>query len=530
MATKQPRWLKLSSLLLVLFSALTLFIPVAVAAEPANTQGFRKAVTLSGIREHQSNFQVIANANGGNRLAGTSGFDASAAYVFNKLEAAGYNPVYQEFEFLLNSDRTPSVLQRISPLPKIYVDGSDFSSMTYSGNGDITAQVFAVDLSVSVPPPGGSSTSGCEAADIAGFTPGSIALMLRGTCTFRIKAENAAAAGASGVIIYNDGATPDRIGNPNGTLNPPTAALPTVSTSFSVGDELRNGLLNGNTGTIVRLKVDRINETRTTRNVIAETASGDPNNVIVVGAHLDSVARGPGINDNGSGSATILEVAETLAAQGRDVRNKLRFIWFSAEEEGLLGSRYYVSQLSTADRAKIRLNLNFDMIGSPNFVRFIYDGDNSAFPVGPGAAAGPAGSGEIERVFRDYFDSQGLPTEPTPFSGRSDYGPFIEVGIPAGGLFTGAEGIKTTAQVATYGGTAGQQYDPCYHLACDTFANNSDTALDQMSDAVAHTVLYFSKRNFDKEPLVNPGSAPGAGAVSASGSGGWQDDHKFVDQ
>jgi Zn-dependent M28 family amino/carboxypeptidase len=250
--------------------------------------------------------------------------------------------------------------------------------------------------------------------------------------------------------------------------------------------------------------------------------------VIVVGAHLDSVTRGPGINDNGSGSATILEVAEVFAEQGRVPRNKLRFMWYGDEElsPGLVGSTFYVNSLSQAERDQIELMLNFDMIGSPNFVRFVYDGDNSSFPVGPGAALGPPGSGDIEQVFNDYFDSQGLAKAPTPFSGRSDYGPFIAVGIPAGGLFTGAEGIKTAAEGATYGGTAGQQYDPCYHLACDTFENNSDTALDQMSDAVAHAVLLFSKRNFENQPLVNPNAVPSTG----TGSSGGLHDHEDVSE
>jgi Zn-dependent M28 family amino/carboxypeptidase len=276
-----------------------------------------------------------------------------------------------------------------------------------------------------------------------------------------------------------------------------------------------------------RVRVDRLAETRTTRNVIAETPGGDPNSVVVVGAHLDSVSRGPGINDNGSGSAAILEVAETYAAQGRTPRNKIRFMWYGAEEFGLIGSTFYVNSLSAAEQDRIALMLNFDMVGSPNFVRFVYDGDNSAFPVGPGAAAGPPGSGEIERVFSDYFDSQGLATEETAFSGRSDYGPFIAVGIPAGGLFTGAEGIKTAAQAEVYGGTAGEQYDPCYHLACDTYANNSDTVLDQNSDAIAHAVLYFSQRNFAKEPLANPTPVSGTGDP---GGGGLHDDHEAVDR
>ena len=129
--------------------------------------------------------------------------------------------------------------------------------------------------------------------------------------------------------------------------------------------------------------------------------------------------------------------------------------------------------------------LNFDMIGSPNFVRFVYDGDGS----GTGTV-GPNGSDVVEDVFLDYFGS--MPTEPTAFDGRSDYGPFIDVGIPAGGLFTGAEGIKTPEEAAIYGGTAGVAYDHCYHQACDNFGNIDLTALDQMSDAAAHAVLTFA--------------------------------------
>ena len=198
--------------------------------------------------------------------------------------------------------------------------------------------------------------------------------------------------------------------------------------------------------------------------MIAETRDGDPDNVIVVGAHLDSVGVGPGINDNGSGSAGILEIAEQM----RKVkpRNKVRFIWFGAEEHGLLGSEAYVDSLPQSERDKIAAMLNFDMIGSPNFVRFVYDGDLSDSEPPEGGA--PPASADIEQLFLDYFESQGLATEPTAFDGRSDYGPFIFAGIPAGGLFTGAEGIKTAEEAAIYGGTAGAPYDPCYHLGCDT--------------------------------------------------------------
>ena len=204
---------------------------------------------------------------------------------------------------------------------------------------------------------------------------------------------------------------------------------------------LANGVQSGDTGLRARFRIDWRPGSYPTKNVIAETRGGDPNSVIVVGAHLDSVGTGPGINDNGSGSAGILELARKL--QAFKLQHKVRFVWFSAEESGLLGSEAYVASLPAAERAKIKAMLNFDMIGSPNFVRFVYDGDLSDSEPPPGGA--PAGSAEIEALFLDYFASQGLPTEPTAFDGRSDYGPFIAAGIPAGGLFTGAEEIKTPA-------------------------------------------------------------------------------------
>ena len=354
---------------------------------------------------------------------------------------------------------------------------------------------------------------------------GSIALVQRGTCDFRIKALNAQAAGAAGVVIMNEG-QPGRTGVLSGTLGSPGVTIPVVGSTYAVGESLRAGVTNGPTNSTVRLKVDRVNETRTTYNVIAETPGGDPDNVVVVGAHLDSVPRGPGINDNGSGSAAILEVAETYAAQERTPTSKLRFAWWGAEEFGLLGSNYYVANLSQADRDKIALNLNFDMVGSPNYVRFVYDGDNSAFPVGPGAALGPEGSGAIEATFHGYFEAVGLESSETPFSGRSDYGPFIAVGIPAGGLFTGAEGVKTAAEAAVYGGTAGESYDKCYHLFCDNFTNVNQKGLDEMSDAIAHTVLVYSRRDFVKSPLLDPAQAVTA-SLSGGEGGGLHEEHEL---
>jgi Zn-dependent M28 family amino/carboxypeptidase len=270
--------------------------------------------------------------------------------------------------------------------------------------------------------------------------------------------------------------------------------LPILTTPFATGADLAGGINRGFTGKWARVKAEWFDGFRPTSNVIAETRGGDPDNVIVVGAHLDSVGVGPGINDNGSGSAAILEIAEQLKKAKLD--DKVRFIWFGAEEAGLIGSDFYVAGLDAEESNKIGAMLNFDMLGSPNFVRFVYDGDLSdTEDPGPDALAEEAkpGSAVIEDVFLDYFAAKGLPTEPTAFDGRSDYGPFIAGGVPAGGLFTGAEGIKTEDEADTYGGTAGEQYDPCYHLSCDNIGNLSLTSLEQMGDAAAHATYVLAE-------------------------------------
>lgn len=450
----------------------------ACASRVNNTHAkLLQCVTLAGVRAHQAALQDIATANGGTRAAGTPGYDQTVAYIVARMTAAGYDVTLNPFPFVYVP---PAQLRQTAPLAATYETGA----FTGSGYGTVAAAVTAVDINL-VPPR--ANSSGCEAADFVGFPAGNIALVQRGTCSFAIKALNAQAAGASAVIIFNQGnlATPDRTGLIVGTLAPDSATIPVIGASFADGAALAQP---GSTATV---RVDPPQNV-TQYNVIAESRDGDPNNVVVVGAHLDSVQRGPGINDNGSGSAAILETAIQMAKV--KPRNKLRFAWWGAEEAGLVGSTAYVAGLADDQIAKIALYLNFDMVGSPNHVFFIYDGDDSD---GVGAPAGPAGSAQIEKTFERFFASRGVPAKGTDFSGRSDYGPFIARGVPAGGLFTGAEGIKDAAEVALWGGTAGQQYDPCYHLACDTYANNNNTALDVNSDAIAYAVLQYAMNTAD---------------------------------
>ncbi|MER6097928.1 M28 family metallopeptidase [Streptomyces sp. NPDC001728] len=211
-------------------------------------------------------------------------------------------------------------------------------------------------------------------------------------------------------------------------------------------------------------------------NLIADWPGGDPNQVIMSGSHLDSVTSGPGINDNGSGSAAILEAALAVSRAQLQPTKHLRFGWWGAEELGLVGSKYYVNNLPTTERSKISGYLNFDMIGSPNPGYFVYDDDPT-----------------IEQTFKDYYAGLGIPTEiETEGDGRSDHAPFKNVGIPVGGLFSGADYIKTAAQAQKWGGTSGQAFDRCYHASCDTMANINDTALDRNADAIAYAIWNLS--------------------------------------
>ncbi len=454
-------------------------IEKAAAAKPSASCATRvnntfnkllECVTLDGVRSHQAALQAIADGNGGTRAAGTPGYEKSVAYVAEKLTAAGYNVTLNPFPFVYIA---PPTLQQTALIPATYETGA----FTGTGYGTVNAAVTAVDINL-IPPR--ASTSGCEAADFAGFPAGNIALVQRGTCTFAVKALNAQAANASAVIIFNQG-TPGREDLIVGTLGGTNVVnIPVLGASYADGAALAQP------GSTAYIDVDAP-QNITLNNVIAESRSGDANNVVMVGAHLDSVNRGPGIQDNGSGSAAILETALQMAKV--KPRNKLRFAWWGAEEAGLVGSTAYVNGLPEAERTKIALYLNFDMVGSPNHVYFIYDGDDSD---GEGAPAGPTGSAYIEQVFENFYTERGLPFKGTDFSGRSDYGPFIAKGIPAGGLFTGAEGLKTADEAARFGGMAGEPYDPCYHLACDTFSNINLEALRVNSHAIAYSTLLFS--------------------------------------
>jgi Zn-dependent M28 family amino/carboxypeptidase len=450
-------------------------------------QRLRAAITQTELLEHTNTFGDIAARNGNNRAAGTQGYDDSAAYVINRLTKAGWDARIDRFEYLqYTEDAPPTLTTSVSPT----YPAADISTLEYSGDGDTgTVAIVDVDTRTTAPTdPPSSSTSGCEAADFAGFPAGAIALVQRGTCTFAVKAANAVAAGAVGVIVYNEG-QPGRTAVLTGTLGGPVpggADVPVIGTTSAIGEALRAGTPTG------RITASTTIATSSSYNVLADSPAGDPAKTIVVGAHLDSVPEGPGVNDNGSGVAFQLELAEQMSRLGITPANKVRLAFWGAEESGLIGSTRYVEELSAAEFGQIGLNLNFDMLASPNHARFVYDGDFSDTPRPAGITTLARSSGEVEAAFNAYFASQGLATQPSAFDGRSDYKPFQDRGIPAGGLFSGAEGIKTPAQAALFGGVAGVAFDPNYHGPGDDKSNINAVGFEQMADAAAQITFQYA--------------------------------------
>ncbi|MFJ8166091.1 M28 family metallopeptidase [Streptomyces sp. NPDC096136] len=457
-----------------------------------------KEATGKGANNHLKVFQSIADYNNGTRVAGSKGHEQSAKYVEGVLRAAGYEVSRHEFDFVY--------VETVAETLK--VDGANgrdvpLKLMTYTASGPeggITAPIAVVPVDA-------DGSNGCDAADFApGAFTGKIALVKRGGCTFAAKQANAAAAGAVGAVVYNNTA-----GALNGTLGDPNAGkVPTGGISQADGERLAAEAAAGPVN--VTLDVRQFRENRKTWNVVAETKGGDPDNTVFLGAHLDSVAAGPGINDNGSGSAGILQVAQRLAGEQKKIKNKVKFAWWSAEEFGLLGSEAYVASLTPEQKKQIKLYLNFDMIASPNAAYFVYDGDDSD-KVGSGP--GPEGSAQLEKQITDFLDAQKIPHEGSDFTGRSDYGPFIEAGIPSGGTDTGAEGIKTPAQAAKFGGQAGVAYDVNYHGKGDDITNIDQKALDINVDVIANAVGHYA---YDLAPLSQPVvSKPTTGSAGGGG-------------
>ena len=425
---------------------------------PDLSSDLREAVEVESIMGHAGRLQAIADEHGGNRAAGTPGYDASADYVAGALRRAGYEVQVQSFKL----PDYAVIREADLDVSGASVPAEDFALMEGSEGGEAGPRLRPVDAR--------GPTSGCEMEDFGGLSDGDVALLRRGTCTFRTKAANAERAGASAALIFNAGEGGGEV--LRGSLGGPGVGIPVLGTSEALG----TWLLAREEMPEVRVSASEAGGDRTT-NVIAQTPGGDPENTVMVGAHLDSAPEGPGINDNGSGSATVLEIALQLARIDAEPRNRVRFAFWGAEEVGLLGSRHYVEALGEAEIGDISVYLNLDMTGSPNSVSTVYEGPD-----------------EVEDIFDSYFEARDIEVETSSaLDGRSDHGPFQDEDVPTGGLFSGAGGTKTEGQQEVFGGEAGAPFDACYHRACDDIDNLNEESLDRLSDAAAHATAVLAE-------------------------------------
>lgn len=431
----------------------------------------RGHVTVDAMMGHLQRLQDIADAHSGTRAIGTPGYEASLDYVAGTLRDKGFDVQTPEFEVRLPFADTPQLTVAGAPV-----------------------EAQALEYTVGTPPEGVSGplvaarvedSPGCTAADYDGLpVQGAVVLVDRGQCPFGQKQTVAAQRGAVAVVVANN-VDDDKM---QATLGDSTdVKIPAVVVSKAIGAQLR--ARPGPT----TLRLNAGIRTQRTRNVIAQTKTGSTSDVVMVGAHLDSVPEGPGINDNGSGTAALLETAIQLGGSP-DVRNAVRFGFWGAEELGVLGSADYVHSLDEGRLEDIALYLNFDMLGSPNPGYFTYDGDQSAPPdPNTGAPRVPEGSAGIERTLVAYLDHAGKPARDTGFDGRSDYSAFTEAGVPAGGLFSGAEETMSKEEAEIWGGEANRPFDPNYHKSTDTFANIDRTAMEINGGGVAYSVGLYAQ-------------------------------------
>lgn len=457
-------------------------------------------VTRDDLWAHMVKFQQIADANPGadghpSRNSGEPGYKASADYVADVMRAAGYDVTLQQYTFHYFSFVGTPVMREVSPTPRSFGLGTEFNPGPVAGTATAVLQPVRGITVPATPTP--SSASGCQASDFAGFVAGHIALIQRGTCTFAQKVANAEAAGASAAVIFNEG-NPGRTGLFSGSLAG-TEQIPVMFTSYDVGT-----FLFAQTNPVLTVDVKAIDDpNRPDWNVIADSKGGDPNNILVIDAHLDAIY-GAGMLDNASGSAAILDIAQQL--KNTNTRNKLRFIWFGGEELGLLGSDYYVSTLPADELAKIKFDLDADVLATPNYVAGVLDPKDGVnlFSREPGTDMPPSiwAPSAIARDYGiDYLSSIGKKHILFSADGTDAF-MFQVAGVPASGVLTGQDCCKLASDVALFGGYEGNfegtvpgDDGGCVDNPfrwCDNLSNNDPEVLTWMSKTFATMVGHMA--------------------------------------
>lgn len=426
-------------------------------------------ISAEAYRQHLVALQGIADENDGVRTVGTPGYEASVEYAITQLQSFGLHVVTPTFR-MPTFQELPGSMIEVEGGPA-FAAPDDFHAMIFSGSGDVTAEVATVGFPDS---PGGEGSQGCAAADWAAFPAGAIALTPAGPCYRRDEAILAQDAGAVAIVVAYPDWESGQARRPT-LIRPDEIEIPVISAVGTVGEALADA---AGAGTRIRVRVETEIAEATARNVIAESPGSEGNGrVVMLGAHLDSVHDGPGINDNGSGTAAVLEIARLLA--GSEHPATLRFALWAGEELGLWGSGSYVQGLNTSERGAIVAYLNLDMLGSPNGVPYIYRD-----------AAAASGSTAIGDYLAGWLEANGEGAEFEDLGGGSDHYFFEQFGIPTGGIFSGATEVKTSAQASAYGGRADEPMDACYHLTCDTVDNvDVDRAVLYSTDAAGAMLL-----------------------------------------
>jgi peptidase M28-like protein/PA domain-containing protein len=426
-------------------------------------------ITTDGLGSTLDALARIASEHGGTRRTGSPGEAATMDFLEGALRDAGYQVREDRFDSPVFTDGTTDQLVVLGSGGPTFEAGADFGPLMFSPAGTVEGPVVSLDWNPKANAPDGL---GCSAADFVNVTAGAIVLARPAGCLRRAVVINAEAAGAVGLVAAIPWAAPGEVRRST-LVVPDRMDIPAMGADGAVGDALD---AVARVGGHVRLVTSGTTETRSLRSVLAELPGADPSRVVMVGAHVDSSMDGPGINDDGSGVATVLALAKAMAGTTPPVT--IRFAFWAAEESGLHGSTHYVVGLSAAGGGRVVAYLNADMLGSPNGFRGVYD-DAQAAP----------GSSAIRDRFEADLTAQGLVWKTLDLFGSADHAPFEQAGIPTGGLFSGASELITADDAATFGRKAGEYADSCYHLACDGRTNVDADLLLELARSLVRVTL-----------------------------------------
>ncbi|MBY0097139.1 M28 family peptidase [Mesobacillus maritimus] len=445
----------------MLAAGLIISVGTASAQQPQKAPNAQSASAFDNkiIKKISSDnmYNTIAKLSAQPRAAGTPGELIGAKYIKSQFEQYGYETELQSFPFyeVIRNNATGSVT----------IGGQQINAYVFSGSysGEVTAEVVDVGLAL--------------AGQVPDSVKGKIALIQRGDNPFVEKVQNVIDKGAVGVILYNNSGTSNNVG-----VADPGQNIPAVTLTRAQGQALVEQLEGGPVQATVKVTGSGYTE-KTSYNVIAKMKphkNKDTGQVVLVGAHHDSVPGGPGANDDASGVSAVLELARVIAKMPTDT--ELRFVTFGAEEKGLLGSYHYAGSLSEAEADRIVAHFQMDMIGARDaggdhpaggLIMYTIDGKKNLVT----DLASAAGA----RTAADY---------PIPYGqlGRSDHQPFHELGIPAA-LFIHSP------------------LEPWYHSPEDTLDKIDKNKLQEAAEIVGASVYQIARP--DTPALKHARVAPG---------------------